>query len=554
MSKQISFFQRKTHRLFSFLTISMLPFSIFAQSANIEAKNTFEHTCFDIQHYDLSVKIDLEKRTISGVNKISFDVLKNTSRIQLELQQVMTLDSILLKGKKLDFSSENTSFFVYFPNELTTDSKETIAVYYHGTPIVAKNAPWDGGFVFSKDAAGNPFIGVACQGLGASSWWPTKEFLSDRATADLHFEVPSELQAISNGQFLGKTEKGKTAVWNWKVTYPISNYDVSVTIGKFAHFSDTFKSKLGSYPIDYYVLTENLEKAKKQFQQVKPMLKAYEYYFGQYPFARDGFKLVEAPYLGMEHQSAVAYGNHYLQGYAGRFFAPISEKFDFIIIHESGHEYWGNSVAMSDLSDMWINEGFCTYSELLYVEKVFGKKYTEDYANYWTTVISNKEPIVNERYSNREPSGDIYYKGALLLKTLRSSIHNDRVFFACLKAIQQHFAHQTVSTEEMVDFMCQQLQAHSSVDLRKIFDQFLHRANPPMLNYRLVPSGKKNEYVFKYKWDMVVDGFSMPFSVKIGKKRYEFKATTEWQSITLKSKKSPELDFLKDFYFLLVLE
>ena len=506
-----------------------------------------ERTCFDVTHYLLRIKIDPEEKTIQGSSTISFNVTEACSRIQLDLYEQLQIDAVIFEGTNCSIERKYDAFFVSLPRKLSAGEQGKITVSYQGTLITAKNPPWDGGFVFTKSENGQPFIGVACQEIGASSWWPTKELFSDKCdSADLYFEVPSDLQAISNGQLTGVEKNGAAAVYHWKVTYPINNYNISVTIGDFRHFGKKFRSKKVSYTLDYYVLPEHLKKAKQQFRQVTPMLKSYQRLFGPYPFSRDGYKLVEAPYLGMEHQSDVAYGNGYQNCYSGKFFAPVSRKFDFIIIHETGHEYWGNNVCMSDRSDMWIHEGFCTYSELLYVEDVFGKKYADDYAFYWTQVVRNMEPMVNERFSNQEPSTDIYYKGALLLHTIRNLVADDAKFIACLKAIQEQFALKTVSTKDITDFMT----GYFNRDLSAIFDQYLYSANPPVLNFTLTPDKQGKGYVFRYKWDGTAENFVLPVTVDFDGTKKTFNVTAQWQetAIDMPVIRNAEFDHSKSYY------
>lgn len=506
-----------------------------------------ERTCFDVTHYLLKVKIDPEEKTIQGSNTISFNITEPCSRIQLDLYEQLQIDAVTFEGTDCIIERKYDAFFVSLPRKLSEGEGAKVIVTYHGALIEAKNPPWDGGFVFTKSENGKPFIGVACEEIGASSWWPTKELFADKCdSADLYFEVPLDLQAISNGQFKGVEKNGAASVYHWKVTFPINNYNISVTIGDFSHFGKKYRSKKVSYNLDYYILPENLKKAKQQFKQVVPMLKSYQRLFGPYPFSRDGYKLVEAPYLGMEHQSAVAYGNGYQNGYSGKFFAPVSQKFDFIIIHETGHEYWGNNVCMSDRSDMWIHEAFCTYSELLYVEDVFGKKYADDYAFYWTQVVRNMEPMVNERFSNQEPSTDIYYKGALLLHTIRNLVADDAKFIACLKAIQEHFALKTVSTKDITDFMIN----YFNRDLSAIFDQYLYNANPPILNFTLTPNKQGEGYVFRYKWDGTVEKFNLPVTVDVDGAKRTFNVSDDWQETVINKPvvRNLEFDHSKSYY------
>lgn len=507
---------------------------------------------YDVTHYDLHIKIDIENQSITGKNTIAFKKVSKSNRIELSLFETYKIDSTVYHNTSCTIERQGDRFWVNLPKKIKNEQIDSVSIFYHGKLTIAEKAPWEGGFVFNKDQNGDPFIGVACEEIGASSWWPTKELYSDKCdSADLYFEVPNSLQAIANGKLVETINNNENVIYHWKVTYPINNYNISVTVGNFAHFSDIFKYEGKSYKLDYYVLKENLKKAKQQFKQVKPMLKIYQQLYGEYPFPNDGYKLIEAPYLGMEHQSGIAYGNGYQNGYEGKFFAPISKKFDFIIIHESGHEYWGNSVTMDDLCDMWIHEAFCTYTELLYVEKHFGKKYSDDYVNYWRQVVSNQSPIVPERHSNIQPPTDIYYKGALLLHTIRKTLNNDRIFIQCLKAIQTKFKYKTVDTPTLTHFMNQDLK----MDFSKIFEQYLFQTNPPILNFTLTPNKDGKGYIFKYKWDGTVDGFSMPITIKINNRYHKVLVNNQWSETIfhIKALRDYEIE-MKDGYFMVKYE
>jgi aminopeptidase N len=514
----------------------------------LRVRDEKERTCFDVSHYDLHIKISPTSKYLTGFNTISFSVLQNTNRIHLDLAKNLKIDSVLFENQKCTLERIGNNFYVTFPRTLNQGEHIKTSVYYQGNPIVAKKAPWDGGFVFSKDNEGKPFIGVACQELGAYSWWPNKYTYSDKCdSADLYFEVPSDLQAISNGKFIESISAEKNTVYHWKVSYPINNYNISVTIGDFVHFQDIYTSKKDKLTLDYYVLKDHLKNAEKQFKQVKPMLKIYESLFGKYPFWNDGYKLIETPYLGMEHQSGIAYGNGFQNGYSGHYFTPVYSKFDFIIIHESGHEYWGNNVCMKNLSDMWIHEAFCTYSELLYVEKRFGKKQTSAIVDYWKMKVQNRESLVNDSLSDDAPTSDIYYKGALMLHTIRTVINNDKLFLACLKAIQQKFSLQTISTTTLIQFMNSYLKA----DLTPIFQHYLYEVSPPLFSYRYTPNENGKGYLFSYKFDATNDGFMLPVSVSFGNKKYNLKGTSSWQEVVIDGKyHEPKIDESKAYFLI----
>ncbi len=394
-------------------------------------------------------------------------------------------------------------------------------MFYSGNPIVAKNAPWDGGFVFKKDEDGNPWIGVAVQGTGASLWYPNKDHQSDEPEeALIEIAVPNGLTNVSNGRFIGKTDlqNGYTR-WSYKVSNPINNYDIVFNIANYVHFQDKYKD----LDLDYYVLPYNLEKAKKQFAEVRPMMECFYDKFGEYPFKEDGFKLVETPYLGMEHQSAVAYGNYYKMGYLGRDLSGtgIGLRWDFIIIHESGHEWFGNSITSNDIADMWIHEGFTTYSEAVYIECRWGKDDALKYLEGLRKNIGNHTPIIGDYGVNSEGSGDMYPKGANLLNTIRSIYNDDALWWKTLKEFTLTFKHQTIDTKTVEDYF----NAPVEIDLQPIFDQYLRHAEIPLLEF------KKTDDHIKVRWKTDVSNFIMPVDVIIGKEEIRLCPTNIWQEL-----------------------
>ncbi|HEX4900021.1 MAG TPA: M1 family metallopeptidase, partial [Pyrinomonadaceae bacterium] len=390
----------------------------------------------DLLFYHLDVRVDPEKKFISGKNTIRFKMLKDDSRIQLDLHEALKVDKILFGKTALKFERDSGAVFVDFPVTLRRGHNYEIDFYYSGNPLEAGRF---GGIAFRRDPFGRPWINTACEGEGASIWWPNKDQWRDEVESmRLSVSAPNGLTDVSNGKFLGKTDLGDGYTrWDWLIHYPINNYNVSLNIGKYDHFSD----RLGDLTLDYYVLPENLEKAKKQFSQTRGMLEAFQHYFGAYPFKADGYKLIEAPYSGMEHQSAVTYGNHFANGYLERDWTGvgISTKFDFIIIHESGHEWFGNSVTAADRSDMWIHEGWTTYLECLYVEYMFGKQDGLKYTNGYKSKVHNREPIIAPRGVNATPPQDMYFKGALFLNTLRNVVDDDRQWWSLIRGLYQQF-------------------------------------------------------------------------------------------------------------------
>jgi len=476
----------------------------------------------DLLHYDLQIKIDVENKKLIGKNTITFTMLRDSKTIQIDLFKNMKVDQIVFNQKKLDFKREYNAVFISFPHNLKKGETYSINFFYSGYPLARGRF---GGLVFQQDSLGNPWIYTACQGIGSSMWWPSKDqHLDEVKNMSLHFLVPSELTAVSNGKFMGKEEQvnGFTQ-YNWKVHYPINNYCVSVNVGKYTHFSDL----LNDLSLDYYVLPYHQKKAKKQFQQVKPMLKCYQQHFGEYSFKKDGYKLVEVPYSGMEHQSAVTYGNLFKNGYMGRDWTGvgISTKFDFIIIHESAHEWFGNSVTCGDYSDAWIHEGFGTYMEAVYVECQFGYKAAISYLNGYKSKVSNKTPIIGPPGVNHWPTQDIYFKGALFLNTLRHVVNDDQTWWAMLKALHQRFKYQSIYTTDVLNFFNEFLDQ----DLKPLFDQYLYHTQLPVLEL------KYEQNKVKYRWKTAVEHLSMPVKIQENDTSFFIHPQAEWQSTSLNS-------------------
>jgi aminopeptidase N len=507
-------------------------------------------TCYDVTYYHLDVAINPDSESIAGSNTIRFKVDSSFDKMQVDLFANMRVDSILFEdGTPLKYSREYGAVFIDMPRELEQNTIHQIIFYYSGKPQVAVNPPWDGGFIWKKDIEGNPWVMVTCQKTGASLWWPNKDHQSDEPDSMLlSVTIPKNLEDISNGRLRSKVElpDGKVQ-YNWFISYPINNYDVTVNIGKYAHFSDVYRSSDGSrLTLDYYVMPENLQKAKEQFRsrsiivygnagsrkagEVKTMLACYEKYFGKYPFYRDGYKLIESSHNGMEHQSAIAYGNHYLLGYEGRATSAVGLKFDFIIIHESAHEWWGNSVTAKDIADMWIHESFAAYAEALYVEYNWGHKAALEYINAKKQNVKNDKPIIGPYNVNHEGSGDMYDKGQLVLNTLRDVIGNDKLWFSILKGIQQKYAYQTVDADNIINYIDQK----TGTDYNYFFEQYLRYTDPPKLEVSVTKKGDST--ALRFKWIADVVDFSMPIKVTTSKDRFELiHPTTKWQTMRLKN-------------------
>lgn len=491
-------------------------------------------TCYDVTYYHLDIAVHPSTHSITGSNTIAFRVATPSAKMQVDLFADMKVDSILAEdGTALNYIREFGAVFIDLPAELAAGTEHRIVFYYSGKPQVALNPPWDGGFIWKGDKQANPWVMVTCQGTGASLWWPNKDHQSDEPDSMLiSVAVPRGLEDISNGRLRSVIElpNGMTQ-YNWFISYPINNYDVTINVGKYAHFSDVYTSRDGSkLTLDYYVMPENLQKAKKQFREVKTMLSCYEHYFGKYPFYRDGYKLIESSHNGMEHQSAIAYGNHYRLGYEGRASSAAGLKFDFIIIHESAHEWWGNSVTSNDLADMWIHESFGAYAEALYVEYNWGHKAALEYINAKKQTVLNDKPIIGPYNVNQEGSGDMYDKGQLVLNTLRDVIDNDSLWFSILKGIQETFACKTVYADDITHYINQR----TGTDYGYFFDQYLRYKDLPELEAFVTEKG--SETVVNYRWDADVDSFRMPIKITTAKDRFEFVYPTEKvQTIRLKN-------------------
>lgn len=494
---------------------------------------------YDVLKYDLDVRVVPEEKFISGSNTISFKAEEDLPVMQVDLFQNMKVDSILFRGKRMEFDRRHNAVFIDLEPHMAKNAVDSIQFFYSGNPVIAKNAPWDGGFVFEKDQEGYDWIAVAVQGTGASLWYPNKDHQSDEPEeVSIGVAVPNELMNVSNGRFMGKEilKDGYTR-WNWKVASPINNYNVVVNIGNYVHFKDKFRD----LDLDYYVLPYNLDKAKEQFEEVKFMMHCFYDKFGAYPFEKDGFKLIETPYLGMEHQSAVAYGNEYTLGYLGKDLSGtgIGLKWDFIIIHEAGHEWFGNSITARDIADMWIHEGFTSYSEAVYIECRWGKEEALEYLQGIRRGIGNTRKIIGEYGVNSEGSGDMYHKGANLLNTIRSIYNDDELWWKTLKDYTESNRHKIITTGTTEDFFNKAI----GYDLQPVFDQYLRHTALPELQVK--KQGKK----ILYRWKADVEDFDMPVDVVINGNEIRLQPTLEWQTLKQKISSPEDLKLVeKEFY------
>ncbi len=487
-----------------------------------------ERTSFDVTYYELHLEVDPENRTIEGRVDMDYRVVQPTNRLQIDLYRNLTIDSIIQNGRHLAFNRQEDAVFVRLPRLAipAEDQTHRMSIHYGGEPVAAKNAPWDGGFVWSLDHRDRTWIGIACEGDGASLWWPNKDHLSDEPDSMLvSVTVPKRMFVASNGNLREEVELENKYQkrYDWFVSYPINNYNISLGIGNYVHFDSTYTSFDGEeLPLDYYVLDYNLDKARKQFRQVNQMLAAFEHYFGEYPFWDDGYALIETPFLGMEHQSGIAYGNKYMRGYLGGLI-PDDMDWDFIIIHESGHEYFGNSISVADHAEMWIHESFTTYMETLYVEYRYGEKDARRYIGTQKPYILNRLPMLGPLGVNFSDFGgsDHYYKGAWMLHTLRHSLNDDRLFFGMLRSFYQDHVRSIVNTQQVIDYFSR----YANRDLGPFFEQYLRHPDVPVLELR--EKGGKVEY----RWATAAAGFNMPVGVLIGKEPVRLQPTENWQAM-----------------------
>jgi len=527
--------------------------NIYSQSINNNADyirgfpNKFR-TSYDVKNYDISLDFDFNSKSIKGVCKVFFKLLGDLDTLQIDLYENMTIDSIVVDNQLLDYFRYRGAVSILHAFRKSSDNLNLITIYYHGEPHVAIKPPWDGGFVWSKDKEGNPFIGVSVEGVGASLWYPCKDLLSDKPdSVKLRALLPSDLMLVSNGQLreVVLMDNNKT-LYNCFVGYPIVNYNVTFYIGKYVHLKDSMQTVDNNWlSLNYYVLNYNKDKAIKHFNQTKKVINSYEHYFGEYPFLRDGFALVESPYAGMEHQSAIAYGNSYKDGYDGYDYSQIGLKEDYIILHEAAHEWWGNSLSMDDLSDMWINEALATYSECLYVELNYGHEMYNRYVNAKRSYMLNDKPSFSAKYFNQMGSFDMYYKGALMFHTIRNVLQNDSLFFNALKQILIGYKYKNISTEVFI----KEFNLLTKYDFTDIFYEFLGHTERPLLSYKCV--NKKQNVSCRLNWVSDNPNFVMPIEIESKGTRIRLDVKNTRNMFVIKDTEASEIKFLKEnlFYF-----
>ncbi len=498
----------------------------FSHADTLRGSNGIGRSWWDIQHYNLSFKFDTLNKSITGSNTIRYAVLKtNVDSMQIDLQEPMVIDSVIQRNLKLKFTREENVYWITgTAKNQVINSTDSITVFFHGAPQIATNPPWDGGFTWTKDSLNRPWVAVSCQGLGASVWWPCKDAQWDEPENGVtsSYTLPKGMMCIGNGRLVQQYEKEAYNTYTWNVVSPINNYDVTFYIGNYTTWHDTIVGENGKLDLDYWVLDYNLPKAKAQFAIVPQMLHCFEYWFGPYPFYNDGYKLVEAPYLGMEHQSAVAYGNKYKMGYLGsdRSGTGIGLKFDYIIVHETGHEWFGNNITVKDVADEWVQEGITTYSESLFAECLLGKEAGKEFCKgEWNNII-NARPIIG-RYGVNNEGSNIYDKGAAIMHMVRTMTNDDEKFRMTLRYLGKQFYHNTVTTTDIENAIAK----YTQLDLTTFFNQYLREAEIPKIEYYI---NKKKLY---YRFSNTIDNFSVPVTIKCKDIEELVHPNNKWQSI-----------------------
>ena len=500
--------------------------SSYTRQDSLRGTITPERIWWDLTYYDLDVAVFPDEKRISGTNVIQYEVLKPAEVLQVDLQPPLVLESASQDGEALEIVKEGNAHFIHLKKPQEPGAVEEVIVTYGGQPREAIRAPWDGGFSWSKDDNGDHFVATSCQGLGASVWWPCKDHMYDEVDSmRISVDIPTNLNAVCNGRLEGITQALSNQdrhTYHWKVVNPINNYGVNVNIGNYVSWEEVYEGEKGPLDVYYWALAQDEERARKQYQEVPRMLAAFEHWFGPYPFYEDGYKLVQVPYLGMEHQSSITYGNQFQNGYLGRDLSQTGWglKSDFIIVHESGHEWFANNLTHEDMADMWLHEGFTNYSESLFLEYFYGTDAGREYVRGTRALIQNDRPMIgNYHVNDQNYSGDVYYKGGNLLNTLRSVVADDEQWRGVLRSLGETFYHQTTNTAEVEAYMAEYL----DLDLTAFFEQYLRDTRIPTLEYYFLDD------VLYYRWSNTIQGFDMPVDITIGEAELRLYPTNRWK-------------------------
>jgi aminopeptidase N len=538
-------------RPFSLLALVVVPLTgvaaqgdtTFTHADTLRGSNGPARAWWDVVFYDLHVAIQPADSSIRGWNAITYRVIQPWSEMQIDLQVPLTVDSMVQDHHQLVFRRDGNAFFATLRTRQRPGALNTVTVYYHGVPRVGRRPPWDGGFIWAEDSLGQRWIATANQGLGASVWWPNKDIQSDEPDSQrIAITVPDPMVDVSNGRLRATVHnKDGTTTFEWFVADPINNYDVAVNAGTYGHYSDTYAGEAGSLTLDFWPLAYHVEAAHRQWAQVRPMLACFEHWFGPYPWYADGYKLVEAPHLGMEHQSAVAYGNHYGNGYLGRDLSGTGwgTRWDFIVVHESAHEWFGNSLTARDVADNWVHEGFANYAENLFAECQDGSRAGAEYVIGARRLVRNDRPIVGHYGVNSEGSGDMYYKTGNMLHTIRHIIANDTKWRAILRGLNATFRHQIVTGEQVETYISRE----AGIDLSRVFAQYLTTTMIPVFEYRIDADS------LSYRWSNVVPGFDMPVRALLSDSGFTpLHPTEEWQTVGISVGSALGFQLDRNFY------
>ncbi|MCZ6594327.1 MAG: M1 family metallopeptidase [Bacteroidetes bacterium] len=534
MKYTISFF------VLLFLSITNVFSQNYTRDDALRGAITPERAWWDLLHYDLVVEVSPTTKSIKGTNTITYKVVDKVKVMQIDLQAPMKIDRIVQNGKDISFNSEANSHFIRLEKQ-RKDSEQQLTIYFSGKPREAMRPPWDGGFTWNKDRNGRHFIATSNQGIGSSVWWPNKDHPADEPDNGISLAItaPSDLVAVGNGRLEKVVDNGMTKTWHWKVVNPINNYGVNINIGNYVNFQEVYEGLNGNLDMDYWVLSYNLEKAKEQFLQAPLMMEAFEHWFGPFPFYEDSYKLVEVPYLGMEHQSSITYGNHYQNGYLGHDLSNTGWglKFDFIIIHESGHEWFANNITNKDVADMWLHEGFTAYSENLYLNYHFSDKAASEYVVGTRNLIKNDRPIIGTYNLNNRGSDDMYYKGANILHTLRQLVEDDKKWRDIFNGLNKEFYHQTVTTTQVEEYFSEQ----TGIDLTEFWQQYLRTIKIPKLEYKF------NGHKLFFRYTNIIDNFDMPLIIIVDGKEEWIYPKADWNMIEF-GKRIHNAELKTDFY------
>ena len=519
--------------LSSFISLSQN----FTRQDTLRGSITPQRAWWDLTYYHLDISVDPEKKYLKGSNTVHYKVLKTSKEMQIDLQKPLKITRITQDNKDLDYRLDGYSYFIKLKKNQKKGQLKSLKIFYEGNPKVAIRPPWDGGITWTRDSNGKHFIANSNQGIGASIWWPNKDHMYDEVDSMLiSVNVPKDLINVSNGRLRSIEDFGKTKTFNWFVSNPINNYGVNINIGDYITFSEVYDGEKGDLDMIYYVLRDNIERAKSQFKDAIKMMQAFEHWFGPYPFYEDSFKIVEVPYLGMEHQSSITYGNKYMKGYLGRDLSRTGWglKFDYIIIHEAGHEWFANNITYKDIADMWVHESFTTYSENLFLDYHYGKEAASEYVIGTRDGISNSSPMIGTYGVNKRGS-DLYTKGANILHTLRQIAKNDEIWRMILRGLNSEFYHQTVDTKQIEEYISSKI----GFDLTTFFDQYLRDIRIPNLEYSI------SDGLLTFRWINVIDNFTMPLEIEVLGKNIWIYPTTNKKSIDINSDK---IKIDKDYY------